>query len=171
MKSCLKKFGPPFILFVFGLFFWWLKFDTPSPQKADKSIPSQILTTWTTRNTKLTLYQASPGEEVEGFFFNPSSNRIYGILKGRYINKVLDGEWIQAKSQKKCTYQKFGTFYWGRFNFVFDKDSFAGKWGYCNDALIDQWGGAERHRLREQWQSMHLPSPNRRPGFITLLHV
>ena len=30
--------------------------------------------------------------------------------------------------------RKVRTFYWGRFNFVFDKDSFAGKWGYCNSA-------------------------------------
>ena len=106
-----------------------------------------MLTTWTTGNTKLTLYQASAGDAVEGFFFNPKSNRIYGILKGRYRNRVLTGDWIQAKSKKKCTSQKFGTYYWGRFNFVFDGDSFAGKWGYCDDGLDDEWGEAERHRL------------------------
>ena len=148
-KTAVKKFGPPLALFLIGLCFWWLKPDTSEPQKNSESIPSQMLTTWTTGNTKLTLYQKTTGELTEGFFFNPKSNRIYGILQGRYRDGALNGHWIQAKSQKKCPDEKFGTFYWGRFNFVFDKDSFAGKWGYCNSALHDVWGGAERHRLRK----------------------
>ena len=79
-----------------------------------------------TLKTNLTIYLKTTGDLTEGLFFNPKSNRIYGILQGRYRDGALNGHWIQAKSQKKCPDEKFGTFYWGRFNFVFDKDSFAG---------------------------------------------
>ena len=148
-ETTLKKLGPPLVLFFIGLYFWWFETNPTEPRKSGESIPSQILTTWTIGNSKLTFYKGSSGDEVEGFQFNPKSNYTYAMLKGRYKDSVLSGDWFMPKSGQKCAYKKFGTFYWGRFNFDFDKDSFAGRYGYCNDTLDGEWGGAERHFLHK----------------------
>ena len=145
------QFLRPFlVLFFIGLCFWWFETNPSELRKSGESIPSQILTTWKTGSTKLTLYQASSGDEVEGYWFKPKTNHIYTTLKGHYRNSVVSEEWFVAESKTKCAYEKFGTFYWGKFNFDFDEDSFAGRYGHCNNPLDAQWGGVERHFLHKK---------------------
>ena len=93
-ETILKKIGPPLVLLFIGLYFWWFETNPTELRKSGESIPAQILTTWKTGSTKLTLYQASSGDEVEGYWFNPKTNHIYTLLKGHYRNSAVSGEWF-----------------------------------------------------------------------------
>lgn len=75
-----------------------------------------------------------------------------GVVTGRYSfegGKVvgtlsgtrLTGHWIQSKSSRKCETSVEGSHFHGKMDFEFTGDKFTGKWGYCNDALAEQWSG------------------------------
>lgn len=151
----MKKLGPPLILLFIGLCFWWFDTNPTEPQKSSESVPSQIesvpsqiLTTWTTgknRTIKLTLYEASSGGDIQGFFFkhvSGKSGKIDGMVKGRYRDNALKGYWFNAVSKQQCAYKRFGTLYWGRLDFEFGEGSFTGKWGSCDNQLNKEWNGA-----------------------------
>ena len=136
----MNKLSPPLVALFIGLclgFFW------RNPINSVESIPSKILTTWKSEDERLTLYETSTGQGVvDGFFFNAKSGEIDRIVKGRYRDNTLSGYYVRAKSNEKCDYTRFGSFYWGSFMFEFGEDSFKGKLGDCNNQGIEEWNGA-----------------------------
>ena len=93
----LKKLGPPLVLLLIGMCFWWFEANPTQPRKSGESVPSKILTTWKSGDRRLTLYEASTGEGVDGFFFNPKSNLIHLMVKGRYRDTALRGLLVSIK--------------------------------------------------------------------------
>lgn len=52
-------------------------------------------------------------------------------------SKTLNGFWVEPHSNRRCNYKRDGSYYWGRFRFVFDRDLnfFMGSWEYCDKAV------------------------------------
>ena len=134
----MKKLSPPLVALFIGL---WVG-GCSNPINSVESIPSKILTTWKSEDERLTLYETSTGQGVDGFFFNSKSGEIDRIVKGRYRGNTLSGYYVRAKSNEKCDYTRFGSFYWGSFMLEFGEDSFKGKLGDCNNQGIEEWNGA-----------------------------
>ena len=74
----------------------------------------------------------------------------YGWSNGRFIGVYMnksarfEGRWIQDKSGRRCNDTVNGSFYHGKVWFKVldtDKNSFKGKWGYCNDTPNFHWRG------------------------------
>ena len=83
---------------------------------------------------------------VRGFYYYEDDlTETKGRITTKYIQKdnrkILSGYWVQDKSLKKCDYQKYGSYYWGRLAFDFKGDSFVGIWGYCDDKTNGKWNG------------------------------
>lgn len=68
-------------------------------------------------------------------------------IEGNFTHKtyVLDGYWIESKSNSKCRKKRGDSFYWGRVRFVFQSNlkSWKGKWNYCGNPLKHSWNGAK----------------------------
>ena len=66
-----------------------------------------------------------------------------GTVSGELRGSTLVGYWHEPESSKKCATQRAGTWYWGRIEFVFDADAktYAGTWGYCDEAPERGWSG------------------------------
>ena len=58
---------------------------------------------------------------------------------------VLNGVWVEASSNKKCTKKRHGSFYWGRVYFRFNssRSSWSGSWSYCGASPSSSWNGAK----------------------------
>ena len=74
----------------------------------------------------------------------------YGWSNGRFIGVYMnksarfEGRWIQDKSGRRCNNTVNGSFYHGKVWFKVldtDKNSFKGKWGYCNHTPNFHWRG------------------------------
>jgi len=72
----------------------------------------------------------------------------YGWSNGRFIGVYInnsnsfEGSWIQDKSGQRCDDSVDGSFYHGKVWFkVLNKNSFKGKWGYCNATPNFDWRG------------------------------
>ena len=107
--------------------------------------PVRYLSDWKTDEGPMILMQG-PDMHVRGFYYYEDDlTETKGRITTKYIQKdnrkILSGYWVQDKSLKKCDYQKYGSYYWGRLAFDFKGDSFVGIWGYCDDKTNGKWNG------------------------------
>lgn len=79
------------------------------------------------------------GNRVSGRYTNDN-----GELVGSVNNDLLRGYWIEDHSNKRCSSPKNGRYFWGKIEFRFTGNSFAGRWGYCDDALSGTWSGQRK---------------------------
>jgi hypothetical protein len=56
-----------------------------------------------------------------------------GSISGKLAGATLDGYWYQGSSDRRCSYQKFNSFFWGKIKLNFKPPDFTGQWGYCED--------------------------------------
>ena len=123
--------------------------DTMDPKDTMMSediFPLKYLTNWETGEGLLVLTQAPEGKAIRGIYYHPvRTNEVRGKIVTKYINKrsrqVLTGFWFQPVSDKKCDFEKNGTYYWGRLAFAFKDNSFKGIWGYCGEKADYTWNG------------------------------
>ena len=97
----------------------------------------KFLGTWDTDFGLMSLFNPSWSSGLDGFYYDPETCEMEGMIRDSYGDKMLSGYWIQSISLKKCSYKKHGTYYWGKIKFVMNENSFAGTWGYCW-GLLDQ---------------------------------
>ena len=162
----MRKYIPPFILFLIGVGFYYYSGDNTSTeetrtdnkplakknpdQKKSKNkaiygdpFPSKYLANWKTDEGLMVLMQGSD-MHVRGFYYG-DNNEVRGRVTTTYIQKdnrkILSGYWVQPKSAQKCDYQRYGSYYWGRLAFDFQDNRFIGIWGYCDDKTKDNWNG------------------------------
>lgn len=94
---------------------------------------------WKTSYQLATL--AQNGDQVTGSYRSDG-----GEIIGTYRNGVLEGFWIENRSDKRCATPKGaqGRFHWGRLRWVFTGDRFVGDWGHCDGPLDKKgdWTGA-----------------------------
>ena len=80
-------------------------------------------------------------------FTGATSGRIanFGNDQGRIIGNLargsIDGYWVEAASNQKCSRAIDGSYYWGRFVARFNGTHFDGKWSYCDAAPTRSWTG------------------------------
>jgi len=123
--------------------------DTKDPKDTMMSediFPLKYLTNWETGEGLLALTQAPESETIRGIYYHPvRTNEVRGKIVTKYINKrstqILTGFWFQPVSDKKCDFEKNGTYYWGRLAFAFKDHSFKGIWGYCGQKADYTWNG------------------------------
>ena len=123
--------------------------DTKDPADtivSDDIFPLEYLTNWETGEGLMALMRAPESETIRGVYYHPvRTNEVRGKIVTRYINKrsmhILTGFWFQPVSDKRCDFEKNGTYYWGRLSFSFKDNSFEGIWGYCGDKADYPWTG------------------------------
>ena len=108
--------------------------------------PQKYLTNWETDEGLLSLMRGPESETIRGVYFHPvRTNEVRGKIVASHISRrsaaSLTGFWFQPVSDKKCNFEKNGTYYWGRLSFVFKGNSFKGIWGYCGDEADYSWNG------------------------------
>ena len=113
---------------------------------SDDIFPQKYLTNWETDEGLLSLMRAPDSKTIRGIYFHPvRTNEIRGKIVTSYISRrsaaTLTGFWFQPVSDKKCNFEKNGTYYWGRLAFMFRDNSFKGIWGYCGDEANYYWNG------------------------------
>lgn len=91
---------------------------------------------WKTSEGRMVIKHSHP--DVSGEYAQ-DGGRIIGTLDGQ----VLTGFWIENGSGVTCDTARDGSVHWGRIVFTFDEAfaSFAGKWGYCDQAPTRNWTG------------------------------
>ena len=119
--------------------------DTPDKKILDDYFPLRYLSDWKTDEGPMILMQGPKKKFVRGLYYYEDTSEVKGKITTTYIqknnNKILSGYWIQSKSLKKCGFEKYGSYYWGRLAFAFKGDSFIGIWGYCEDKPSANWNG------------------------------
>jgi len=62
---------------------------------------------------------------------------------------ILVGYWIEPDSSRRCSYQRGGTYYWGRFRFKFDRqlNFLIGSWEYCDKVVTGHGGTTGLRRI------------------------
>ena len=120
--------------------------DSADAIVSDDIFPQKYLTNWETDEGLLSLTRAPDSKTVRGIYFHPvRTNEIRGKIVTSYISRrsaaTLTGFWFQPVSDKKCNFEKNGTYYWGRLAFMFKDNSFKGIWGYCGDEANYYWNG------------------------------
>ena len=123
--------------------------DTKDPADtivSDDIFPLEYLTNWETGEGLMALMRAPESETIRGVYYHPvRTNEVRGKIVTRYINRrsthILTGFWFQSVSDKRCDFEKNGTYYWGRLSFAFKDNSFEGIWGYCGDKADYPWNG------------------------------
>ena len=123
--------------------------ETKDPEEkmmSDDIFPLKYLTNWETGEGLLALTQAPESETIRGIYYHPvRTNEVRGKIVTKYINKrstqILSGFWFQSVSDKKCDFEKNGTYYWGRLAFAFKDNSFEGIWGYFGEKADYTWNG------------------------------
>jgi len=91
---------------------------------------------WSTNQGDLRIHQ--DGDRAYGAY------TIYnGHLEGHTEGDRLSGIWWQTSANQRCTDERHGTHFWGRFRFhLSDNDeSFRGRWSYCDEKPGDGGGG------------------------------
>ena len=118
--------------------------DSVATRMPDDSFPVKYLATWKTDEGLMALTKAPGSQFLKGFYYDDSGN-VKGKIKATYIKKGakkrLSGYWVQSNSLKKCDFEKYGSYYWGRLVFQFEDDRFIGIWGYCDDKADGTWNG------------------------------
>ena len=82
--------------------------------------------------------QAKPDGQLGSYGW--SNGRFFGL----YMNKSarFEGRWVQDKSSQRCDDSINGSFFHGKVWFqVSTKNSFKGKWSYCNETPNFDWRG------------------------------
>ena len=120
--------------------------DSADAIVSDDIFPQKYLTNWETDEGLLSLMRAPDSKTIRGIYFHPvRTNEIRGKIVTSYISRrsaaTLTGFWFQPVSDKKCNFEKNGTYYWGRLAFMFRDNSFKGIWGYCGDEANYYWNG------------------------------
>ena len=120
--------------------------DPEDTMKSNDIFPKKYLTNWETGEGLLALTQAPKSETIRGVYFHPvRTNEVRGKIVASHINKrstqILTGFWFQSVSDKRCDFEKNGTYYWGRLAFAFKDNSFEGIWGYCGENADYTWNG------------------------------
>ena len=120
--------------------------DSADAIVSDDIFPQKYLTNWETDEGLLSLTRAPDSKTIRGIYFHPvRTNEIRGKIVTSYISRrsaaTLTGFWFQPVSDKKCNFEKNGTYYWGRLAFMFKDNSFKGIWGYCGDEANYYWNG------------------------------
>ena len=119
--------------------------DTEDMKILDDRFPLRYLTDWKTDEGPMILMQGPEKKIVKGIYYHEDTLDQRGRIATTYIQKnnmkILSGYWIQTKSMKKCDFEKYGSYYWGRLAFEFKGDSFIGIWGYCDDKPNANWNG------------------------------
>ena len=120
--------------------------DSSDEIVSDDIFPQKYLTNWETDEGLLSLMRAPDSKTIRGIYFHPvRANEIRGKIVTTYISRrsaaTLTGFWFQPVSDKKCNFEKNGTYYWGRLAFMFRDNSFKGIWGYCGDEANYYWNG------------------------------
>ena len=120
--------------------------DSADAIVSDDIFPQKYLTNWETDEGLLSLMRAPDSKTIRGIYFHPvRTNEIRGKIVTSYISRrsaaTLTGFWFQPVSDKKCNFEKNGTYYWGRLAFMFKDNSFKGIWGYCGDEANYYWNG------------------------------
>ena len=120
--------------------------DSADEIVSDDIFPQKYLTNWETDEGLLSLMRAPDSKTIRGIYFHPvRTNEIRGKIVTSYISRrsaaTLTGFWFQPVSDKKCNFEKNGTYYWGRLAFMFKDNSFKGIWGYCGDEANYYWNG------------------------------
>ncbi len=108
-----------------------------SPEIRRKSA-SSVAGSWNSDFGHLILWQS--GSQVTGEY---PGGRIHGRLDGQ----VLNGYWTQESGGRipMCSYNRFGTYYWGRMRLVFVNGRFSGSRLYCEDGpVLNGWNGTRR---------------------------
>jgi len=112
--------------------------------KGEKNKSKRWQTEWTSSNGKTSqtaavfFKRAKPDGRVGNYGW--SNGRFIGV----YMNKSarFEGRWVQDKSGQRCNDTVNGSFYHGKVWFeIMDKNSFKGKWAYCNDTPNLNWRG------------------------------
>ena len=120
--------------------------DSADAIVSDDIFPQKYLTNWETDEGLLSLMRGPDSKTIRGIYFHPvRTNEIRGKIVTSYISRrsaaTLTGFWFQPVSDKKCNFEKNGTYYWGRLAFMFRDNSFKGIWGYCGDEANYYWNG------------------------------
>jgi len=113
---------------------------TSSTSSTSESLSSSAISgTWNSNWGEMVFKQS--GNSITGTYAT-SNGKVYGTINGN----ILEGYWTQSSAGKKCSTQKYGSYYWGRIKFVFDKNEhFSGNWGYCNNTPSSGgWSGKKR---------------------------
>ena len=120
--------------------------DSANAMVSDDSFPQKYLTNWETDEGLLSLMRAPDSKTIRGIYFHPvRTNEIRGKIVTSCISRrsaaTLTGFWFQPVSDKKCNFEKNGTYYWGRLAFMFKDNGFKGIWGYYGDEANYYWNG------------------------------
>ena len=120
--------------------------DSENVMASEDIFPQKYLTNWKTYEGLLSLMRSPEGEAIQGIYFHPvRHNEVRGTIVASHMSTrsaaSLTGFWFQPVSDKKCNFEKNGTYYWGRMSFVFKGNSFKGVWGYCGDVPNYPWNG------------------------------
>ena len=72
--------------------------------------------------------------------YGSDKGRIVGNIQGNHIN----GYWVEYSSARRCSTEKDGSFYWGRFVVDLTGNKFTGKWSYCDAEPGSSWSGTRK---------------------------
>jgi hypothetical protein len=66
-----------------------------------------------------------------------------GHISGEVDGRTLSGIWTEDSNGPVCREMRLGTHHWGRLQFRISRDgtTFAGHWGYCDQAMDSDWTG------------------------------
>ncbi|MDO9307770.1 MAG: hypothetical protein Q7V04_01755 [Deltaproteobacteria bacterium] len=118
---------------------------------------------WTGSRTGASSYSGSPVPEnsifIEGVWkssegdisFRQKGSKVSGKyaqdngeIAGGVKENDFDGYWIEDHSDRRCSTQKNGRYFWGKLQLHFEDNRFSGKWGYCDDQPARQWTGQRK---------------------------
>jgi len=92
--------------------------------------------TWSTSEGRMELDQRRG--HVSGSY-SQDAGRIEGEVRGGR----LEGHWAEAGSGQRCSYERMGSYYWGRIDWTLSHDGrrFEGRWSYCDGEATRSWSG------------------------------
>lgn len=93
--------------------------------------------TYRTSEGRLSLWHPVNPDQYIGQYDNDGGRIVDAV---RY-NKKLIGFWVENSSGVRCSYARYGSYYWGRMQFDFDGVRFFGFWGYCEGRADHEWNG------------------------------
>ena len=66
-----------------------------------------------------------------------------GKIYGKLIDKIFTGYFTENEDSQKCVTEKYESYYWGTFEFIFNNNlnEFKGRWGVCSLPREGKWDG------------------------------
>ena len=66
-----------------------------------------------------------------------------GKIYGKLTDKTLLGYYTENEDSQKCNEEKYKSFHWGTFEFIFNDDltEFEGRWAVCSLTREEKWVG------------------------------